>query len=387
MKNKIFGLIMSVCLLLGVCSMPVKAAPEWNVDAESAVLMEASTGKVMYEKNGSAKLSPASITKIMTLYLIFEALENQEITLEESVATSAYASSMGGSQVFLEAGEEQTVETLIQCIIIASGNDASVVMAERLAGTEAEFVNRMNDKAMELGMTNTHFEDCCGLTMSDDHHTSAMDVAILSRRLIQDYPRVLDYAGIWMMDITHVTARGSSIFTLNSTNKLLKQYKWATGLKTGFTSKAKFCLSATASKDGVELIAVVMACPDSKTRFKAAATLLDYGYNICRMYEDPNEDIPEPVSVYNSLHKKVEVGYAGPFRWVNCEQADQSAIRKEIIMKEHIAAPIREGDVLGEAVYTLKGEELGSVELIALHDVPKSGFGDFLGFVIKKFLF
>ena len=226
------------------------------IEAPSAVLLESSTGKVIFEQNARERRSPASITKIMTLLLTFEALDQGKIKLEDPVTVSAYASSMGGSQVFLAENEVQTLETMIKCIAVASGNDASV--AEYIAGSEEAFVDQMNQKAAELGMVDTHFEDCCGLTDSDGHYTTAMDVAIMSRELTVKYPQVFEYTGIWMEDITHETRQGSSTFTLNSTNKLLKQYQWATGLKTGSTSKAKFCLSATATKDGIDLIAVVM---------------------------------------------------------------------------------------------------------------------------------
>lgn len=195
--------------------------------------MEASTGSVIYENNADEQLSPASITKIMTLILVFDALGEGDIELEDQVTTSAYAKSMGGSQVFLEEGEVQSVDTLIKCIIVASGNDACVAMAEYIAGNEQEFVKRMNERAAELGMSNTHFEDCCGLTDSDGHYTSARDVALMSRELITRYPQIFDYSGIWMENIIHTTAKGSSEFGLANTNKLLKQYQWATGLKTG----------------------------------------------------------------------------------------------------------------------------------------------------------
>ena len=213
------------------------------IEAPSAVLLESSTGKVIFEQNARERRSPASITKIMTLLLTFEALDQGKIKLEDPVTVSAYASSMGGSQVFLAENEVQTLETMIKCIAVASGNDASVAVAEYIAGSEEAFVDQMNQKAAELGMVDTHFEDCCGLTDSDGHYTTAMDVAIMSRELTVKYPQVFEYTGIWMEDITHETRQGSSTFTLNSTNKLLKQYQWATGLKTGSTSKAKFCLS------------------------------------------------------------------------------------------------------------------------------------------------
>ncbi|MDE5596362.1 MAG: D-alanyl-D-alanine carboxypeptidase, partial [Lachnospiraceae bacterium] len=263
---------------------PVKAYAAPEVSAPSYVVMEASTGQVICEQDAETRRSPASITKIMTLLVIFDHLEKGRISLEDKVTTSAYAKSMGGSQVFLEEGESQTLDTMIKCITVASGNDASVAVAEYIAGSESEFVKLMNEKAESLGMQNTHFEDCCGLTDSDNHYTSAKDVAIMSRELITKYPQIFNYSGIWMEDIEHHTSQGTSTFTLSSTNKLLKQYEWATGLKTGSTSKALYCLSATANKDGMELIAVVMAAPDGKSRFADAISLLNYGYSVSQMY-------------------------------------------------------------------------------------------------------
>ena len=251
-----------------------------NVSAPSVILMEASSGQVIYEKDADQRRSPASVTKVMTLILIFDALASGKIRLEDEVVTSARAKAMGGSQVFLEEGEIQTVETLIKCIVIASGNDASVAMAEYIAGTEEEFVKRMNERAKGLGMTNTHFVDCCGLTEDPEHLTTARDIALMSRELITRYPQIQQYSTIWMENITHVTKQGTKEFGLANTNKLLKMAVdfRVTGLKTGSTSLAKYCVVATAEKDGVELIAVVMAAPDYKTRFADARTLLNYGY-------------------------------------------------------------------------------------------------------------
>ena len=277
------------------------------IEAPSAVLLESSTGKVIFEQNARERRSPASITKIMTLLLTFEALDQGKIKLEDPVTVSAYASSMGGSQVFLAENEVQTLETMIKCIAVASGNDASVAVAEYIAGSEEAFVDQMNQKAAELGMVDTHFEDCCGLTDSDGHYTTAMDVAIMSRELTVKYPQVFEYTGIWMEDITHETRQGSSTFTLNSTNKLLKQYQWATGLKTGSTSKAKFCLSATATKDGIDLIAVVMGAPDYKARFKDAQTLLSYGFNVSDLYLDENTDALEDLRIEGGVEDTVPV--------------------------------------------------------------------------------
>lgn len=206
-----------------------------GLTAVSALLMEASTGTVIYEKNADQALSPASITKIMTLILIFDAAESGKIKLDDPVTVSAYAKGMGGSQVYLEEGETQTVETMIKCIVVSSGNDASVAMAEHIGGSETEFVRQMNERAQGLGMSQTKFEDCCGLTDSTTHVTSARDVAIMSRELITKYPQIHNYSSIWMENITHNTARGSSEFGLANTNKLLKQYDGCNGLKTGST--------------------------------------------------------------------------------------------------------------------------------------------------------
>ena len=249
---------------MAAASSDSQAGPD--IQAPSAVLMEASTGQVVYEKNGDEPRSPASITKIMTLILIFDALDSGRIKMTDEVTTSAYAKSMGGSQVFLEEGEVQTVETLIKCIVIASGNDASVAMAEYIAGDEKTFVDMMNERAKGLGMTATHFEDCCGLTESKTHVTSARDIAIMSRELINRYPEIHNYSTVWMDTITHVTKQGTKEFGLSNTNKLLKMATnfQVTGLKTGSTSIAKYCLSATAEKDGVRLIASIMAAPDYK---------------------------------------------------------------------------------------------------------------------------
>lgn len=298
------------------------------IEAPSAVLLESSTGKVIFEQNARERRSPASITKIMTLLLTFEALDQGKIKLEDPVTVSAYASSMGGSQVFLAENEVQTLETMIKCIAVASGNDASVAVAEYIAGSEEAFVDQMNQKAAELGMVDTHFEDCCGLTDSDGHYTTAMDVAIMSRELTVKYPQVFEYTGIWMEDITHETRQGSSTFTLNSTNKLLKQYQWATGLKTGSTSKAKFCLSATATKDGIDLIAVVMGAPDYKARFKDAQTLLSYGFNVSDLYLDENTDALEDLRIEGGVEDTVPVRYQSEFRYLDTEGNSLDGVKK-----------------------------------------------------------
>ena len=357
-----------------------------HLTAPAAILMEASTGTVIFEQNADVPCSPASITKIMTLLLIFEALEEGDIDLQDEVMTSAYAQSMGGSQVFLEEGEMQTVDTLIKCIAVASGNDAAVAMAEFIAGSEEEFVSRMNEKAQELGMENTHFLDCCGLSDSDDHHTTARDVAVMSRELITQYPEVFNYTTIWMEDITHNTARGSSAFTLSSTNKLLKQYQWTTGLETGSTSKAKYCVSATAKKNDIELIAVVMAAPDYKARFDDAVTLLNYGYSVSSLYHDENTEKLPQMKVEGGVADTVELAFEKPFTWLDTKGSDLSLVEKSLSLPEEAQAPLEAGQKAGEAVYRLNGETLGTVNVVYAESVAAAGFRDYLKKVLAYFL-
>ncbi len=352
--------------------------------SKAVVLMEASTGTVIYEQNPDEKLSPASITKIMTLILIFDALEEGRIGLGDSVTTSAHAKSMGGSQVFLEEGEVQTVETMIKCIIVSSGNDASVAMAEHLAGSETEFISQMNKRAQGLGMTNTNFEDCCGLTDSSNHYTSAKDVAIMSRELITKYPKIFEYSTIWMENITHVTAKGSSEFGLANTNKLLKQYEWTTGLKTGSTSKAKYCLSATARKNDIDLIAVIMAAPDYKVRFSEAISLLNYGYANCKLYKALNDDELPEIPISGGIDNSIQCDYADSFAYLSTTGENVDGIVKEIELEEDLVAPVHKGDVVGRAVYYLDGKEVGSVDIEAANTIEKAGYGDYLKSLLKK---
>lgn len=361
----------------------VKAAPE--IEAPSYILLEASTGRVICEENATERRSPASITKIMTLLLIFEHLDTGRITLQSEVVTSAYAKSMGGSQVFLEEGEVQTLETLIKCIAVASGNDASVAAAEFIAGSEAEFVKMMNDKAQELGMNDTHFEDCCGLTDSDNHYTTAKDVAIMSRELITKYPEVFDYTRIWMEDIYHTTAKGTSAFTLSSTNKLLKMYEWTTGLKTGSTSKALYCLSATARKDNIDLIAVIMGSPNNKTRFQDAMSLLNYGYSVSALYEDKNEDTLPSVPVKGGVEEEAALVYQGPFKYLDIEGKNLNNIEKVISLPAELNAPVNRGDAIGEAVYQLDGKRIGSVSILSDVTIEKARYKDYMRKVWKLF--
>lgn len=377
--SKLLSIVLSFLSIFSLCfisCIPVHAAPD--ITSPSYIVMEASTGRVICEENANEKRSPASITKIMTLLVTFDQIEKGRVHLTDQVVTSAYAKSMGGSQVFLEEGEIQSLETLIKCIAIASGNDASVAVAEHVAGSEPEFVRMMNDRAEQLGLTGTHFLDCCGLSDSDEHYTTAADVAKMSRELITKYPQVLDYTGIWMEDITHVTNKGSETFTLSSTNKLLKLYNWTTGLKTGSTSKAMYCLSATAKKDDLEMIAVVLGAPTNKARFNDAMALLSYGYSVSRLYEDSNQDTLPNLPVKGGVQDYLRLAYGDTFRYVDVDGNDLSLIEKELVLEPEVVAPIEEGQAVGEMVYKLKGTRIGSVSIQAAQAVPKATYMDCL---------
>ncbi len=377
--NKLFkGTLCYVMCFIFLLMIPLKAYAAPPVEAPSYILMEASTGQVICEENAQERRSPASITKIMTLLVIFDHLGTGRVKLDSEVMTSAYAKSMGGSQVFLEEGEVQTLETIIKCIAVASGNDASVAAAEFIAGSEQEFVNLMNKRAEDMGLTDTHFEDCCGLTDSDDHYTTAKDVALMSRELITKYPQILDYTKIWMEDITHVTSQGTSNFTLSSTNKMLKMYEWTTGLKTGSTSKALYCLSATANKDDIDMIAVVMGSPSNKSRFQDAMALLNYGYSVSALYEDPNTEKLPLLPVKGGVQEEASLTFKEPFRYLDITGSDLNSIEKTISLPPELAAPITRGDAVGEAVYKLNGQRIGSVSILADVTVEKAGYKDYL---------
>lgn len=391
LQRRMAGILLTVIVAV-LAAVPVQSmcmyrvnAAEPDVESPSVILMEASTGKTVYEKNADETLHPASITKIMTLILIFDALSENKITLDENVTVSEHAASMGGSQVFLEAGEKQTVNTMIKCISVASANDASVAMAEHIWGSEQTFVDKMNERAQGLGMSGTHFVNCCGLD-TDGHMMTARDVAIMSRELITRYPQIHEYSGIWMDTITHSTRRGESEFGLSNTNKLIKQYEWATGLKTGSTGLAKCCLSATAEKDGIELIAVVMAAPNSKTRFKDAISLLNYGYGVVDIYRDNAWLSQEKIVVHGGKSDSVTCRKNNEFVYVFTEDADTGRIKCTEEYADGLEAPVYEGDVVGQMVYELDGNILGTIDIVAADTVEKAGLGDCIRSTMMKML-
>ena len=350
------------------------------IEAPGAVLMEKETGTVIYSKDPDTRRSPASITKIMTLILIFDAIREGTLHLEDSITTSAYARSMGGSQVFLEEGEKQTVETMIKCIVIASGNDASVAMAEHVAGTEQAFVERMNERAKDLGMKNTHFVDCCGLTESQEHYTTPYDIALMSRELISRY------SSVWMEDITHVTRKGSSKFTLTNTNKLLRSYEGCMGLKTGSTSIAKYCLSAVAERNGITLIASVMAAPDPKTRFRDAAALLNYGFSKCTLYLDDALEPLKPMKLRKGVKEQVPLVYRGKFRYISTDGTKPDNVKKKLILPKEQSAPVKKGQKAGAQEYYQDGKKIGSLDILYGETIKKAGYHDWLERTCQAFL-
>jgi len=356
-----------------------------NITSPSAVLIEGSTGTIIYEKNKDERLRPASITKIMTLLLIFEALDAGQIKLTDEVSVSEYAASMGGSQVYLEPFETQTVDTMIKCISVASANDASVAMAELICGSEEEFVARMNKRAKELGMNNTHFVNCTGLD-EDNHYSSAYDVALMSRELITKHPEISNYSTIWMDTIVHNTKRGQTEFGLNNTNKLVRFYQGITGLKTGSTSLAKYCLSATARRNNMDLIAVIMAAPDTKTRFLEASKLLNYGFANYSIYTDDNTDIViNPVKVVKGVADTVQGKAGKTFSYLCVKGKSPEEIRKEVVLYEKVDAPVELNAKIGEVVYYYQNEEIGRIDIIASEAIDKAGYKDCFIKVLKRF--
>ncbi|MDD3217948.1 MAG: D-alanyl-D-alanine carboxypeptidase [Lachnospiraceae bacterium] len=355
-----------------------------QLEAPSALLMEPVTGQVLYEKNKDEVRSPASITKIMTLILIFDELEAGRLSMDEQVTTSSYAKSMGGSQVFLEEGEVQSVETLIKCIVIASGNDASVVMAERIAGSEAAFVKKMNQRAKELGMNHTHFEDCCGLTESENHYTTAYDVALMSRELILKYPKILEYSSIWMEDITHITAKGSSQFTLTNTNKLVRSFDGCQGLKTGSTSIAKYCVSAVAQKDELQLISVVMGAPDYKVRFADAGKMLHYGFNCYHIYRyEKHNHLKVPVK--GTLLKVAECRMQRDFAFLLKKEDADADITAKVKWNKLQEAPVKKNASAGKMEFYLGKEKIGEVPIVYQKTILRSTYLEYLLYLIKAF--
>ncbi len=359
-------LIALLTALLMVAALPLTALaapvpPE--ISAPSAILIESSTGKILYEKDADTRLPPASVTKIMTILLIAEAIDSGRISLDDMVTTSDNAASMGGSQVYLEVGESMSVHDMLKAVVIASGNDAATAMAEHIAGSAEGFVALMNQRAAELGMENTTFVNCHGLD-TDGHLTTARDISLMSAELLEKHPWITDYTTIWMDSL-----RGGE-FGLANTNKLLRSYSGTTGLKTGSTGLAKYCLSASAMRGDMQLIAVVMAAPSTAERFKSAAQLLDFGFANYQKQTLPIERLA-PIPVDGGTLDQVELLCEPDSVTTVLEKGDARAVEAVTTVQERLTAPVEEGQTVGEIVFKLGDSELGRGRIVAAHAVPR----------------
>lgn len=372
-----------LCILCMVC--PVYAAEpaqyenlsDLGLSSKSALLMDADTGTILYEQNSNEELPPASVTKIMTMLLIYEAEKAGQFAWTDTVQVSAHATSMGGSQVFLEEGETQTAADLTKCIAIASANDAAVAMAEFVAGSEEAFVQKMNERAKSLGMVHTHFVNACGLD-ADGHLTTAHDIALMSRELIQNFPEIKEYTTTWQDTIIHHTRRGDSEFGLTNTNKLIRWYDGATGLKTGSTGNALYCLSGTAEKDGLSLIAVVMAAPDYKARFREVMQLLDYGFANYTLETGREKGyVMGEVPVSKGAKAQVDAVIAEEIS-VLVQKGAESTWDTKTELLPALEAPVEKGAKIGELIYLKDGTETQRVDLIAAEDVARIGMEQML---------
>ncbi len=349
------------------------------VNAPSAILMEQSSGQVLYELNADEKLPIASVTKTMTMLLIMEALDSGKIKLTDTVSTSEHAASMGGSQVFLEPGEEMSVEDMLKAVVVASGNDAAVAMSEFIAGTESAFVEMMNARAKELGCKNTHFINCNGLDETAEHYSTARDVALISCELLR-HPKIQDYTTIWMD-----TLRNGE-FGLSNTNKLIRFYNGANGIKTGSTSTAKYCLSASAKRDNMQLVAVILAAPSTADRFSSATRLLDYGfanYAVVNAAEKIGELSPMPVIGGKTDTVSVQADSSVNFI---VKKGNQDKVEVSIAFDKPIKAPVDQNQTLGKATLTINGEKVAVCDLLATEEVKRMNIATMMGKAMKRWL-
>jgi len=365
--KKIIAVLLVIMLLTGpAMALDTLRDEDITIPAPAAVLMEKTTGALLYEKDAHTHYSPASVTKIMTLLLVVEALESDAITKDQMVVTSARAASMGGSQIWLEEGESMSVSEMLKCVTVVSANDCAVALAELLCGTEEAFVKRMNERAAELGMKDTHFTNCTGLLDDDDHYTSAYDIALMSRELIK-HDMIKEYTTIWMDKVRN------GEFGLSNTNKLIFYYDGATGLKTGFTSKAMYCLSATAERDGVEYIAVVLHAPTTQDRFESAKTLLSYAFaNYSLVALRPNEAI-SPVRVELGTQDNVQPVYDGS-EYSLWKKGAATNLQYDVEIAECVKAPVAEGQQLGMVTVRSGDEVIAKVPLVSDQAVDRIGY-------------
>ncbi len=375
---KRFTWLLAAVLVIGLLPRPASAV-EMNLAGKSALLMDVATGTVLYESNAHEKLAPASVTKIMTMLLIMEALDSGKISREDMVTASEAAAAKGGSQIYLKAGETMSVTDMLKSIAVSSANDCACAMAEHLAGSEEAFVGMMNQRARELGMNDTTFVNCTGLDdgeNADQHRTSAYDIALMSRELLGKHPGIKDFTTIWMDTVRDGT------FGLSNTNKLVRFYQGATGLKTGYTSGAGYCLSATAMREGMELIAVVMGADTSQNRNAACKSLLDYGFANFALVSPELSD-SEPVQV--KLGKEVSVpAVLGDCGGLLVEKGQRSGITMEMAMAESVTAPVSKGQRIGTLTVKAGEQVLKEIPLVAENGVERLTLGDICVKVLKK---
>lgn len=377
--KKILVVFILLALLLPAFSLGASAAEApFDLSCASAVLMEASTGEILYAKNAEAALPPASVTKVMTLLLVMEAIEAKKVSWDDAVTVSEHAASMGGSQVYLKVGEQMSLSDMVKSVVIASANDAAVALAEHVAGSEEAFVSLMNKRASELSMTSTHFENTNGLDDTVENHvTSAKDIAIMSRELIR-HPKILEYSSTWMDTIR------DGAFTLTNTNRLVRFYPGATGLKTGSTAKAKFCISATAERDGVSLIAVIMGAESRDVRNAEAKKLLDYGFAGYGVYRDEGR-VLDPIPVVGGMRDAASLSVT-PVKIV-LPKEKLAAVRATVELPTQISAPKEKGSAVGRVVYTLDGKVIGETPITVLDSVEQISFFEILRRLIGAFSF
>ncbi len=348
-----------------------------NFDCESVILMEASSGTVLFEKNADKALPPASVTKIMTLLLVMEEIEKGNLKYSDTITASAYAASMGGSQIFLKEGEQMSAEDMIKSVVIASANDAAVALAEHICGSEEAFVMRMNQRARELGMENTNFENTNGLDdTTSNHTTSARDIAIMSRELIK-HEDILKYSSTWMDSIRNGT------FGLTNTNRLVRFYNGITGLKTGSTAKAKFCISATAKRGNMHLICVIMGAPSSAERNEIATQLLNWGFANYELYQNPAEAL-EPIKITGGVDNKCQI-FTEEFSCV-VKKGEANKVTKKYVLPDSIPAPVSQNDQIGYIEYSLNNQIIGKSEIIASITVSKIDYSALFLRILSKFL-
>ena len=375
--KRVFTMVLAL-LALAVLPFPVSAAG-LQVAGKSSVLMDVATGTVLQENNAHEPLAPASVTKIMTMLLIMEAVDSGKITMEDTVTASETAAAKGGSQIYLKAGETMTVSDMLKSIAVSSANDCACAMAEHLAGSEEAFVEQMNRRAKELGMENTHFVNCTGLDDGPDaaqHRTSAYDIALMSRELMGNHPDIKKFTTIWMDTVR------DGAFGLSNTNKLIRFYQGATGLKTGFTSGAGYCLSATAEREGMELIAVVMGADTSANRNTACKQLLDYGFANFALIQ-PELTEPEPIMVKLGKKDTVE-GVLEDGSDMLIDKSQKASVTMELSVVENVDAPVTKGQRLGTLTVKSGDQVLKEISLVASESVDRLSYWDLFGKVVRK---